>query len=94
MFKFNFPEIKEKNFKFQINKICEECDEVADEHAKAVCAIIKGADYPIGDLVFELMDLIHACETELRIINLSEQELSKFRDLVEKKNRDRGYYKE
>ena len=93
-FTYNFPEIKEFSFNSQMWKITEECNEVADEHAKAVCAMIKGADYNVGDLVFEIMDLIHACETMLRTLNLSEQELSKYRYLVEMKNRERGYYKE
>lgn len=39
----------------------------------------------------ELMDVIHAAETALRM-EFSPEEVEELRDAVEKKNRDRGYY--
>ncbi len=39
----------------------------------------------------ELMDVIHATETALRM-EFGDEEVDELRDAVEKKNRDRGYY--
>lgn len=39
----------------------------------------------------ELLDVIHACETALRI-EFTDGEVSHMRDDVEDKNRERGYY--
>ncbi len=39
----------------------------------------------------ELMDLIHAVETALRI-EFSDKEVEELRNKTEQKNRDRGYY--
>ena len=41
----------------------------------------------------ELMDVIHAAETALRI-EFSDFEVGRLRDAVERKNRERGYYGE
>ena len=39
----------------------------------------------------ELIDIIHATETALRM-EFTDEEVAELRDAVEKKNRDRGYY--
>lgn len=41
----------------------------------------------------ELMDVIHAAETALRM-EFGDDEVAELRDAVEEKNRDRGYYNE
>ena len=44
-----------------------------------------------SDYGIELMDIIHAAETALRM-EFSEEEVAQLRDAVEEKNRERGYY--
>lgn len=76
---YNFPEIKKKPASLiqQLNKIVEEASE-------AIKARIE-RDY-------EIMDLLHACETYLRMREEQGIDLKKIKDYVIKKNKERGYY--
>lgn len=95
MFKFNFPEIDTRNtINSQVWKIKEETSEVELEQVKIVNAKLRG-EKPSGNaLVMETLDLIQACETLLRIMDVPQAKLDKMHDEVIRKNRVRGYYKE
>lgn len=56
-------------------------------------AELKKADRARYDYGMELMDVIHAAETALRM-EFEPREVEKLRDRVEAKNRERGYYGE
>lgn len=44
------------------------------------------------EYLMELMDITHCVETALRMEDVNEEEYSRIRELVIKKNRKRGYY--
>ncbi len=71
----------------QVEKIEEEAEE-AEEAKEAY----YGSDNEIPYGV-ELMDVIHAAETALRM-NFNDSEVSHLHELVIEKNRKRGYYDE
>lgn len=60
-------------------------EKIGEELLEAVAA--RNAN----DYVMELLDIIHACETALRM-TATEDEVMWVRDLVIKKNNERGYY--
>ena len=82
----------------QVYKIKEECDEVIAivEHMKyAGVAFIE----PLHEMLVEVLDVIHACETLLRLMDLNESsfnyhDIAQLRDEVIEKNRKRGYYEQ
>ncbi|ADQ06490.1 conserved hypothetical protein [Caldicellulosiruptor hydrothermalis 108] len=78
---YNFPEIKEKPASLiqQLNKIVEEAAEV-----------IKARDDI--ERLYEVLDLMHACETYVRIMEAKGVVIDKFVKLIIKKNKERGYY--
>ncbi|ADQ04388.1 hypothetical protein Calow_0820 [Caldicellulosiruptor owensensis OL] len=80
---YNFPEIKKKPASLiqQLNKIVEEASEA-----------IKARDDIERD--YEIMDLLHACETYLRIRESQGVDLERIKSFVISKNKQRGYYKE
>lgn len=80
---YNFPEIKNKPASLiqQLNKIIEEASEA-----------IKARDEIERD--YEIMDLLHACETYLRMRESQGIDLEKIKSFVISKNKQRGYYKE
>lgn len=61
---------------------------ICGEAAEAIDASLNKDRREYG---IELMDIIHATETALRM-EFSLEEVNELRDAVEKKNRDRGYY--
>lgn len=82
----------------------EQAEKVWDEAAEAFNALRDGLwDYDTGkrreemrdadrtSYGMELMDVIHAAETALRM-EFSDAEVDALRDAVEDKNRKRGYY--
>lgn len=86
----------------QLGKVIEEVGEAHDA-LEAMCnqfrwaftthdeAELKMADRARNAYGMELMDVIHAAETALRI-EFSDFEVGRLRDAVERKNRERGYY--
>lgn len=90
---YRFPEMKgipKRTMHDQIQKIKEELQEVEDAYNS----------YADGDrtrsrevLGLELIDVIHATETALRIA-FTDSEVDDLAEKVIKKNEDRGYYKE
>lgn len=79
-YKYNFPAIKPlPTGRKQINKIIEETAEVL------------GAKNDI-ERIHEVLDLIHACETYLRIMEAKGIVIESIRKEIERKNKDRGYY--
>ena len=60
-------------------------EKIAEELLEAVAA---GGSLNYG---MELLDIIHACETALRM-TYTEDDVMRMRDLVIKKNNERGYY--
>lgn len=82
----------------------EQAEKVWDEAAEAFNSLRDGLwDYNTGErrdgmsdadrtaYGMELMDVIHAAETALRM-ELSDEEVDALRDAVIEKNRERGYY--
>jgi predicted RNA-binding protein len=98
-FIFNFPKHNCVTYdgmeRAQARKVLEEAGEVLEatsDYAYADEGSTAQANFAYWT-AFELMDVIHAAETELRMIEDSlEQSLDEIRDLVEDKNRRRGYY--
>lgn len=76
--------------KQQIEKIRSEYIEVARAEIRYRCE--KENDKRV-DYGMELMDIIHAAETALRI-EFTEDEVAELRKMVEEKNRARDYYDE
>ena len=75
----------------QLNKIYEELDEVMD----ALFAYRQEkSDEALRDCAMELADVQIACETMLDMLGLDEIARNKIRDIVYRKNKDRGYYDE
>lgn len=83
----------------------EQAEKVLDEAAEAFNALRDGLwDYDTGTRLeemrdadrtaygMELMDVIHAAETALRM-EFDDSEVDGLRDAVEDKNRKRGYYR-
>lgn len=71
----------------QFEKVCEEASEVYD--AWTSC------DEYVDDVVAELLDTIHACETGLRMLEeFFYVDVDKIAMNVIQKNADRGYYDE
>ena len=72
----------------------QQIDKVLSEYREAAKAeVIYRCGEPEWRMSYgmELMDIIHATETALRI-EFTDEEVERLRDEVEKKNRDRGYY--
>lgn len=96
---YRFPamaKLSEWNNRQQVNKLCDEASEVyIASYNLAVARVIDDQDTESYRQMYgeELMDVIHAAETALRM-EFSDDEVAALRDFVEKKNRDRGYYKE
>lgn len=88
----------------QCSHICDEANEAFDASAKMLGCFYRAYDseskerYEIAYEArnaygMELMDVIHAAETALRM-EFSPSEVEYLRDKVEAKNRERGYYDE
>jgi len=79
--RYNFPEIKNKPASLiqQLNKIVEEAAEV-----------IKARDDI--ERLYEVLDLMHACETYVRIMESKGVAIDKLVEFIIKKNKERGYY--
>lgn len=96
---YRFPamaKLDEWNNRQQVNKLCEEASEVHSiSFNLAVARVREDQDAEPYRQMYgeELMDVIHEAETALRM-EFSDDEVAALRDFVEKKNRDRGYYKE
>jgi phosphoribosyl-ATP pyrophosphohydrolase len=97
-FVYNFPPhkgVERGHVMGQARKVLEEAGEALEATADYTHAEYGTAEHASFAYwtAFELMDVIHAAETELRMIEGSlEQSLDEIRDLVEDKNRRRGYY--
>lgn len=78
----------------QRSKLLEETFEAASEAYELYAARLTHTDH-VEDCRrlygMELMDVIHAAETALRM-EFADEEVEKLRDTVEEKNRKRGYY--
>lgn len=84
---YRFPamaELSEWDNAQQIEQIDEEVEEARRAYYES------GNEIPYG---VELMDVIHAAETALRM-TFNDSEVSHLHDLVIEKNRKRGYYDE
>ena len=84
-YRYNFPAhtvVAEKDIDQQLNKIMSECEKLIDAYNN-----VESLEH----LVEECMDVIHACETCLRITDI---DLDIVHALVVGKNKRRGYYKE
>lgn len=96
---YRFPamaKLSEWNNHQQVNKLREEVAEAQiTSSGLAVTRMIDVQDAERYRKMYgeELMDVIHDAETALRM-EFSDDEVAALRDFVEKKNRDRGYYKE
>ena len=82
----------------QVYKIKEECDEVIEivDHMKNSGVAFVG---PLHEMLVEVLDVIHACETLLRLMDWNESstyyyDMAQLRDEVIEKNRKRGYYEQ
>lgn len=88
-----FPAIETEGLLFtdQICKIREEVVEATEAMVDYMsCTRLPGKSRL--DVVMKTMDVIHACETLLRMLDISDDEYESIRSEVEKKNRERGYY--
>lgn len=96
---YRFPamaKLNEWNREQQLASIKSEVSEVkyAIDYLEYSSECVDGRTGDLRDLYgLELMDVIHATETALRM-EFTDEEVSELRDAVEKKNRDRGYYGE
>lgn len=84
---YRFPamaKLNERDNADQIAKIDEEVSEAREAYFSSVDEIAYGV---------ELMDIIQATETALRM-NFTDEEVEHFRQLTIEKNRKRGYYGE
>lgn len=97
---YRFPamaKIKEWTFEQQMGKLREEMTEVEDAYRliKRVSPYAALEDIMVRRTSFgmELLDVIHTCETALRM-GFSDEEASALRDAVIAKNKERGYYDE
>lgn len=97
---YRFPamaKIKEWTFEQQLEKLREEIAEVED--AYELIGRVSPYTAPEDILVrrislgIELLDVIHACETALRM-GFSDEKVIALKDSVIAKNRERGYYDE
>ena len=100
---YRFPEIRHRNkvgSRKQLAKVLEECSEACDAHNdwSIETALHCSGGWALENVVeardaygMELMDVIHAAETVLRM-EFSETEVEMLRDAVERKNREMGYY--
>lgn len=89
---YNFPEFAHKPFylDYQIAKIESEVSEV---NVALKDLIFSDGPMRVRALASEIMDVIHACETALRMVNDSyEVDLAEVREMTIEKNRVRGYY--
>ena len=88
----------------QCAKICDEANEAFDACAKMLGCFYLAYDSESKERYesayearnaygMELMDVIHAAETALRM-EFTSSEVDMLRDMVEAKNRERGYYGE
>lgn len=83
-FQYQFPAIAEPEpFGLQLQH-------VRDEATEAVQAYYE--ELPPEEVAMELMDVIHAAETALRQLGMSDSELASVRMGVVVKNERRGYY--
>lgn len=88
---YRFPRLKEieqLSRKDQVAKIRSECIEA--DKASIRYGLYRGEDER-SDYGIELMDVIHAVETALRM-EFDDEEVKELRDHTERKNRERGYY--
>lgn len=84
---FRFPamaKLSEWDMADQLTKIEEELEEVRNAYFGNECNIATGV---------ELMDLIHASETALRML-FTDEEVESLHSLAISKNAKRGYYEE
>lgn len=91
---YNFPDFAHKPFYVdaQIEKIESEIREAKDALRDLERA---GGPMRVRALASEIMDVVHACETALRMIDDSfEVNLDVVREITIEKNRVRGYYAE
>lgn len=83
-FNFQFPKIDNRNgLVSQLVKIESEAVEAVDAYADCE------SDLRVAE---ELMDVIHAAETALRMLPLSDRALNAVKAGVIAKNEERGYY--
>ena len=95
MYNWNFPEIKSAGkLNSQVWKMKEEMSEVELEQVRIVRAKLRGESPSYDALVVETLDLIHACETLMHVLDVPKNRLDRMHDEVIRKNRVRGYYKE
>lgn len=86
-FTFNFP----RTIFVDQNKAYQQLNHVYEELCEAREAILKGE--PLHRVVEECLDLHHSCETLLNILVEQESaDLDEAAQLIEIKNRERGYY--
>lgn len=90
-YRWQFPAITDGiTNRRQLLKLKEEVSEVEDE------ALEVRFGHPgkkgVKRLAKELLNVIHACETWLRFLDLTEAEVEALRQAVEEDNRARGYY--
>lgn len=96
---YRFPAMamfREYDSKDQLEYIQGEAIEAFQQYARWKFAVQQDLSYGKvnGERIaygLEIMDVIHAAETALRI-EFSDDEISMMRDAVEAKNRRRGYY--
>lgn len=90
-YRWQFPAITDGiTNRRQLIKLKEEVSEVEDE------ALEVRFGHPgkkgVKRLAKELLNVIHACETWIRFLDLTEAEVEALRQAVEEDNRARGYY--
>ena len=83
---YRFPPIavKPKSFAEQVDKLYEEVDEVWDAYIDHVS---------VEAIAMELLDVIQAAETGLRMLPLDDEQIEELRADDIKKNAMRGYYR-
>lgn len=91
---FLFPAISELPMSFddQMEKISEEVRELGYEEQEYWSEFSFWRKPNTENMKMESMDVIHACETLLRMLHVTDREYAELRQAVEDKNRARGYY--
>jgi len=72
-----------------VNTLNQQMDHVLSEVVEATQDLINGR---LGDMDMEVMDIIHSCETLLRMREAKGIDLESVRKAVVEKNGYRGYY--
>ena len=85
MYDFNFP-LCTKHEK----TVSEQLEHLQSEVIETMHAWYTGES--VYDVGTELLDVIHAAETTLRMLNFTNYELNDLKDRVIQKNAERGYY--